>query len=79
MLNIFRTVYHASASFIGNMAMKILKIVDSLKEKLRRSLSVEMIKLADLYIQAFKQFHELVKICFDQTPHRDVLGPPKIS
>ena len=65
-VNISRTVYHGSASFVGNMAHKFIKKVDSLAAKLRQSLSPDKVAVAEKYILAFRQLGEFVKSCFGQ-------------
>ena len=66
-INVARTVYNGSASFIGNMAMRFLKMVDHLLAKLRQYLSPARLELAEVYVKAFKQFHDVVESCFGQT------------
>ena len=65
-VNISRTVYHGSASFVGNMAHKFIKKVDSLAAKLRQSLSPDKIAVAEQYILAFRQLGKVVESCFGQ-------------
>ena len=66
-INVSRTVYHGSASFIGNMAQKLLKKVDHLLVKLEQTLSQDRFVLAKVYVKAFKQFDLVVESCFGQT------------
>ena len=66
-INVSRTVYQGSASFIGNMAQRLLKKVDHLQIKLQQHVAVDKMELADLYIKAFKEFDAVVSSCFGQT------------
>ena len=52
-VNVSRTVYHGSASFVGNMAHKFIKKIDSLANKVRETLTAESLKVAESYILAF--------------------------
>ena len=66
-VNVARTVYHGSASFIGNMVTRFLKNIDDLQTQLREYLSPERFALAEVFITAFNQFAAVVKACFGQT------------
>ena len=66
-INVARTVYHGSASFIGNMAHRFLKMVDKLLAKLTAHLDPAKLELAKTYIKAFQQFDAVVTSCFGQT------------
>ena len=55
-VNVSRTVYHGSASFIGNMARRFLKMVDHLYLHIQEKLSCELLEIADKFIKAFKEF-----------------------
>ena len=65
-VNISRTVYHGSASFVGNMAEKVLKNLDSLSTKVETEVEPQRLSLANLYLKAFRQFYSVVKACFGQ-------------
>ena len=65
-VNVSRTVYHGSASFVGNMAHKFIKKVNSLESKVKESLSTEKIKVAESYIKAFKELGKVIVSCFGQ-------------
>ena len=65
-VNITRTVYHGSASFVGNMAEKVLKNLDSLSTKVETEVEPQRLSLANLYLTAFRQFYSVVKACFGQ-------------
>ena len=67
-INIQRTVYHGQASFIGNMAQKILKKVDSLEAKLTPALAgTDKAELGQLFMKALRQFGIVVNNCFGQS------------
>ena len=65
-VNVARTVWHGSASFIGNMAEKLLSKVNNLEKKLQQYLGQrpECLEVAKSYIQALKQFDAVVHSCF---------------
>ena len=65
-INISRTVYHGSASFVGNMAQKFLTKVEDLEARMQEDLSRDMLDVAEKYIQAFKKLRAVVKGCFGQ-------------
>lgn len=62
-----RTVWHGSASFIVNIAHRLLKMVDDLLTRLKGFLAPYKLELAEVYIKAFKQFKSVVDSCFGQT------------
>ena len=66
-VNVSRTVWHGSASFIGNMAELILKRISLLEGRVREQLEGERLTTAMSYINAFSQFDKVVKSCFGQT------------
>jgi hypothetical protein len=67
-VNVSRTVYHGSASFIGNQAERLLAKADLLQLKLRNSnLNPDKLALAEMYVKALKQFDKVVHSCFGQT------------
>ena len=66
-INITRTVYHGSASFVGNMALKFLTKVEDLEARMQEDLSRDKFDVAEKYMQAFKKFRAVVKGCFGQT------------
>ena len=69
-VNISRTVYHGKASFVGNMAKKILDKIDSLEARLSEALSGSVKEeLGKQYVQAFRQFGVVVDSCFGQSVH----------
>ena len=72
-VNVARTVWHGSASFIGNMAEKLLSKVNNLEKKLHQYLAhrPECLEVAKSYIQALKQFDAVVHSCFGQTLTED--------
>ena len=67
-VNVSRTVWHGSASFIGNMAELLLARVDHLAAKLREYLAnrPENLVVAEQYICALEQFDAVVHSCFGQ-------------
>ena len=72
-VNVARTVWHGSASFIGNMAEKLLSKVNNLEKKLQQYLGhrPECLEVAKSYIQALKQFDAVVHSCFGETLTED--------
>ena len=66
-VNVSKTVYYGNASFVGNMAEKLLEKVDTLREKINNELKEEQILLAEPYRDAFEKFYLVVKACFGQT------------
>ena len=67
-VNVSRTVYHGSASLIGNQAERLLGKVRSLEAELLQKLGdTDKGDLARLYIKALEQFDHVVHSCFGQT------------
>ena len=66
-VNVCRTVYQGSASFVGDMAELLLKRINSLEVKMQESLTPDQIQLGEMYIKAFKQLDAVVHACFGQT------------
>ena len=67
-VNVARTVYHGSASFIGNQAERLLSKVSFLEVKLEEKLeNTEKLVLAKLYVKALQQFNLVVHSFFGQT------------
>ena len=58
-VNVSRTVYHGSASFVGNQARRLLSKLDSLEVKLEGALQGERIAMAKIFIKALRQFEQV--------------------
>ena len=58
-VNVSRTVYHGSASFVGNQARRLLKKLDSLEVKLEGALQGERLDLAKVFMKALRQFEQV--------------------
>ena len=67
-VNVCRTVWHGSASFVGNMAELLLARVDHLAARLREYLvsRPEQLAEAENYLRALKQLDSVVHSCFGQ-------------
>ena len=67
-VNVCRTVWHGSASFVGNMAELVLARVDHLVATLREYLAnrPEHLTQADNYVRALRQLDSVVHSCFGQ-------------
>ena len=66
-INVSRTVYHGSASFVGNMVHKFLSKVENLESKVRQDLTPAKLLVTETYMKAFKLLRAVVKSCFGQT------------
>ena len=58
-VNVSRTVYHGSASFVGNQARRLLTKLDSLEIKLEGALQGEKLVMAKVFIKALRQFEQV--------------------
>ena len=67
-VNVCRTVWHGSASFVGNMAELLLARLDHLAARLREYLvsRPEHLAQAEIYVRALKQLNSVVHSCFGQ-------------
>lgn len=73
-VNIQRSDYHGSSSFIGNMAKRILTLADDdskgLGLKVRESLAGDKLEVAEMYVKALSELNDVILACFgmDLTP-----------
>ena len=58
-VNVSRTVYHGSASFVSNQARRLLTKLDSLEVKLEGALQGEKLVLAKVFIKALREFDQV--------------------
>ena len=75
-VNVSRTVWHGSASFIGHMAELLIEKADLLLMRLRQYLALRPDKLAvaEVYVKAMKEFNQVRHSCFGQTLSADYVS-----
>ena len=65
-VNVEKTVYHGSASFVGRMAARLLNNLDSLRKTVEKQLDRANGNLVLLFIETLDIFNSVRVMCFGQ-------------
>ena len=65
-VNVSRTVYHGSASFVGDMAKLLLLKTDSLAQRAKDTLDTEIYHKVVPFVKTLEQFNLVRETCFGQ-------------
>ena len=65
-VNVQRTVYHGSASFVGDMAARLLKNTDSLDEAVKEQLDIETASKVAPFVDVLRKLNVVKQVTFGQ-------------